>query len=163
MHTVRSWLRLDLVWSAQQPWRMLVKRSSTVTSFSGIIMCTCPANERRPYNVTSFLIGWAHAQKGPCIFYETYCILTQQRYQAWMNNHMPNEVWDEITYPFPNFNGWTVEVWEWIINFIPHFIMGAITYPCPDGCAKCDWIQIDAHVTTAPLSCHEQNFVAITL
>ena len=28
---------------------------------------------------------------------------------------------DEITYPFPNFNGATVEVWEWISNFITHF------------------------------------------
>ena len=27
---------------------------------------------------------------------------------------MPSKVWDEITYPFPNFNGATVEVWEWI-------------------------------------------------
>ena len=25
-------------------------------------------------------------------------------------------MWDEITYPFPNFNGCTVEVWEWIGN-----------------------------------------------
>ena len=25
---------------------------------------------------------------------------------------MPRELWDEITYPFPNFNGATVEVWE---------------------------------------------------
>ena len=25
------------------------------------------------------------------------------------------EVWDEIIYPFPNFNGATVEVWEWKI------------------------------------------------
>ena len=24
------------------------------------------------------------------------------------------------TYPFPNFNGGNVEVWEWINNFIPH-------------------------------------------
>ena len=39
-------------------------------------------------------------------------------------------MWDEITYPFPNFNGCTVEVWEWINNFIPHFIMDVITYPC---------------------------------
>ena len=27
-------------------------------------------------------------------------------------------MWDEITYPFPNFIGCTVEVWEWISNFI---------------------------------------------
>ena len=37
------------------------------------------------------------------------------------------EVWDEIIYPFPNFNDATVEVWERISNFIPHF-----TYPCWD-------------------------------
>ena len=38
----------------------------------------------------------------------------------------------QITYPFPNFNGETVEVWEWTCNFIPHFIMDLITYPCWD-------------------------------
>ena len=45
---------------------------------------------------------------------------------AWTSNHMPSEVWVEITYPFPNTNGATVEVWEWIINFIPHFKMRCI-------------------------------------
>ena len=28
---------------------------------------------------------------------------------------------DEILYPFPNFNGGTVEVWKWLSNFIPQF------------------------------------------
>ena len=28
----------------------------------------------------------------------------------WINDHMPTKVWDEIDYPFPNFNGCTVEV-----------------------------------------------------
>ena len=51
---------------------------------------------------------------------------------AWVSNHMPGKVWDEITYPFPNFNGATVEVWEWISSFIPHYVMDAITYPCWD-------------------------------
>ena len=37
--------------------------------------------------------------------------------------------WDEITNPFPNFNGAVVEVWEWISNFTPHFIGYVITYP----------------------------------
>ena len=37
-------------------------------------------------------------------------------------------MWYEITYPFPNFKGEAVEVWEWISNFIPHFIMDVITY-----------------------------------
>ena len=49
---------------------------------------------------------------------------------AWISNHMPNKVCNEITYPFPNFNGCTVEAWEWMINFIPHFIMDVIIHPC---------------------------------
>ena len=43
---------------------------------------------------------------------------------------MPSKV-DEITYPFRNFNGTTVEVGEWISNLIPHFIVDMI-YPCWD-------------------------------
>ena len=31
-----------------------------------------------------------------------------------MSNYIHYKVWDEITYPFPNLNGKTVEVWEWI-------------------------------------------------
>ena len=38
---------------------------------------------------------------------------------AWISNHMPRKVWAEITYPFQNFNGCTVEFWELITNFIP--------------------------------------------
>ena len=32
------------------------------------------------------------------------------QYDQWISNHMPSKVWDEITYPFLNFNGCTVEV-----------------------------------------------------
>ena len=46
---------------------------------------------------------------------------------AWKNKHMLSKVWDQITHPFPNINGTTIEIWEWISNFIPHFIMDAIT------------------------------------
>ena len=28
---------------------------------------------------------------------------------AWLSNHMQCNVWDEITYPFLNFNGGTLE------------------------------------------------------
>ena len=34
---------------------------------------------------------------------------------------MPSKVWDEITYPLSNFNGYSVEVWEWVRNFYIHF------------------------------------------
>ena len=40
-----------------------------------------------------------------------------------------SNLWHEISYPLPNFNDCTVEVWEWISNFISHFIMDAITDP----------------------------------
>ena len=33
--------------------------------FAGIILCLCPANERKCYNVTLSLIGWAHIQNDP--------------------------------------------------------------------------------------------------
>ena len=49
-----------------------------------------------------------------------------------MSNYIHYKEWDEITYPFLNFNGATVEVYEWISNFIPYIIMDVITYPCQD-------------------------------
>ena len=51
---------------------------------------------------------------------------------AWISNHVPGKVWNEITYPFPNFNGRAVEVWEWISNFITRLMMDVITYSCWD-------------------------------
>ena len=51
---------------------------------------------------------------------------------AWLSNYIHCKVWGEITYLFPNFNGFTVEVWEWISNFVPHFTGNAITYSCWD-------------------------------
>ena len=39
--------------------------SGSITAYSGIILSMRPANERRRYNVTSSLIGWAHSQNYP--------------------------------------------------------------------------------------------------
>ena len=50
--------------------------------------------------------------------------------QAWISNYIHYEVWNEIIYPFLNFDCATVEVWEWINNIIPHFTGHVITYPC---------------------------------
>ena len=41
---------------------------------------------------------------------------------------MSNEVRDDITYPFPNFNDSTAEVWDRLSNFIPHFDMDEIAF-----------------------------------
>ena len=48
---------------------------------------------------------------------------------AWISNFIHCKLWYEIIYPFPNFNGCTVEVWKWISNFISHFAGHVITYP----------------------------------
>ena len=42
---------------------------------------------------------------------------------------LASKVWNEMTYPFPYFNGVTVEIWKWIRVFIQHFLMDLITYP----------------------------------
>ena len=49
---------------------------------------------------------------------------------VWISNEIHYKGWDEITYPSPNFNGATVEVWKWISNFFSLFTGQVITYPC---------------------------------
>ena len=46
-----------------------------------------------------------------------------------ISNYIHYEMWDEIIYPFLNFNGATIEVYEWISKFIPYFTGHVITYP----------------------------------
>ena len=49
---------------------------------------------------------------------------------AWKSNYNHYKVWYELTYPFPNFNGAAIEIWEWINNFILHFTGHVITNLC---------------------------------
>ena len=70
-----------------------------------------------------FLHCWHSNIRGP--FYKHGLTLIP----AGISNHISSKLWDEITYPSPNFNYATVEIWECINNFIPHFIRGVLTYP----------------------------------
>ena len=45
---------------------------------------------------------------------------------------MPNEVCDEILYPFPKSNGRAVGFGEWSSDVIPQLLMDEITNPCQD-------------------------------
>ena len=40
-----------------------------------------------------------------------------------MSHRIPNKVWDEIIYSFPNIHDCTIEVWEWMSIIIPRFIL----------------------------------------
>ena len=64
------------------------------------------------HNDTKLSVGAANAY-GPFL-------LTWINFNLSMDNNY-NE-WDEITYPFPNFNDRIVEFWESMSNFIPHFL-----------------------------------------
>ena len=64
--------------------------------------------------------------RGP--FYKHVLILIA----AWIGNYTHYKVWDEITYPFPDINDATAEVWEWIGSSIRHLTEHIITYPCRD-------------------------------
>ena len=37
----------------------------------------------------------------------------------WVSSDMSSKWWDEITYPFSNFYGWTAKVWHCISYFTP--------------------------------------------
>ena len=63
-------------------------------------------------------------------------------YIAWISNFIHYRVWDEVTYPFPNFNGATIEVWEWISNFTPHFTGYVITYIANHAWTKFEQIHV---------------------
>ena len=62
----------------------------------------------------------------------SYCFVTIVVSPPWISNCIHYEVLDEITYPFLNFNGASVEVWEWINDFISHFTEHVIIFPCWD-------------------------------
>ena len=60
------------------------------------------------------------------------CHLGLLPFLTWISNYIHYKVWDQITYPFINFNSANIEVKEWISNFIIKFIVNVITYPCWD-------------------------------
>ena len=71
---------------------------------------------------------WAPGLDG--FLYQATLLLTWVYFNpALISNHMTGKVCGEITYPFPNFSGCTLEVWECISKFTTHFIMDVTTWP----------------------------------
>ena len=61
---------------------------------------------------------WLKMHRGPLRYRAPFTLIP-----AWISNYIHYKMWYEITYPFPNYNSETVEVWEWISNFIPASIL----------------------------------------
>ena len=61
-----------------------------------------------------YIWNWHHTGAIGDPFYSHGLTLTP----AWISGHTPKKTWNEITYPFTNFNGCGVEVWEWLSNYI---------------------------------------------
>ena len=75
----------------------------------------------------SYIHDWAEVyNRNMELIAESTYAPTYRGQLSWISNYVPGKVWGEITYPFLNFNGTTVEVYEWISNFIPH-ISGQVT------------------------------------
>ena len=97
-------------------WRQLSKWGSKEIRW---YRCGCACND---YCVCLDSVSRHHIS-GPLYKYGLTLILAR------LITHIYYEMWDEITYPFPNFNPSTVEAWERISNFISHFTRHVITYP----------------------------------
>ena len=88
-------------------------------------------------------------------------------FKAWMiNKRHSSEARDEITYPFSNFNGSTVEVRKWLSNFIPHFKVDVLEqlerlssentpnpHPTPPQDYPCHWFISDPFHYKTKLLC----------
>ena len=57
-------------------------------------------------------------------------LLPYELIPAWISNYIQFKVWDEITYPFPNFSGAAIEVWEWILDMWLLIHAGIKVNPC---------------------------------
>ena len=63
------------------------------------------------------------------------------------------KVGDETIYPFPNFTGATVELWELINNSIPSFMIDEVTYPC----------EIDSPVNPLTYPCYSEKSMVTSI
>ena len=110
--------------------------NSLMTTWEGAMVLVPAMTTRRQY----FILVWC--RENLCKQVELLCWISpvspftgmdlRLLTQAWISNYIHYKVWNETTYPFPNLNGASVEVWECISNFIQHFIMDVIIYPCWD-------------------------------
>ena len=82
---------------------------------------------------------------------------------AWISNPMPSKGCDEITYPFPNFNGATVEVSEWISNFRTYVSHNYMFTPLwnKTHCLQYGCLRVWSETITFDREIFDRHFIAI--
>ena len=99
----------------------LFELTAKITAKSHIANPLCAVtggfSPQRASNGDRVSMSWRHHVRGIWLINEHMhkqqglILLTQINvFTAWINNHMPSEVWDEIAYPFLNFDVCNVEV-----------------------------------------------------
>ena len=116
--SVSSWLLVHMWIKNRLHFEHITIRCSTLDKNINALMFFSYFDIDHFVQFSCMIVKWMKCQHYSRIirglFYKHGLILTP----ACRSNCMPSKVWDKITYPFPNFNGCTVEVWEWISNFI---------------------------------------------
>ena len=84
----------------------------------------------------TYTLSIVYRHKQPCDGYLTFWGPVYKHGLAliasWISNYTHCIVWVEITYPFPNSDCCTVEVWEWKSNFFPtHWVCNPCLYKGP--------------------------------
>ena len=72
---------------------------------SGGFLCTRRLNE--------------HAIRIILLVYQ-FLLIQKSLFAFYIRDYIHYEVWNAITYPFPNFNGAALEVWGWKKHFVSH-------------------------------------------
>ena len=110
------WSMVILIIKIKQSWVLSFVMGNTINVIQHLYIVTAQGLE--------VIVSKAVARLGPFDLHGITLI------PAWISDYMRFQGWDEITYPIPNFNGCTIEVWEWIIIFIPHLNIHVISFPC---------------------------------
>ena len=120
---VSNHLRLDCLLN-----RSCISKETSKLRVTGLCEGNPPVTDdfptQRASNTANVFIWWRHHGLLCCL-----CLTwVHPKIPAWISNYINCNVCEEITSPFPNFNGAAVEVWEWINNVVLYFAGYVIAY-----------------------------------
>ena len=107
-----------------------VFKSDVTWELSGLISTTSRLFVQKPQSACNAQVCSCHEVNMSSWLISGTPIPNRINFPSGISSYIPYKVWDEIIYPFLNFNDAAVAVQEWISNFILHCTGHMITYPC---------------------------------